>query len=191
MGGRGRGRPRRPDIDDAVLEVALRHLADPGFGRMSIEAIAAEAGVGRPAVYRRWPDKAALATAALEHLRQSEPDRQTGDTRQDLVTQLERIRRFYTQLRGMAMVGALLAEEERHPELLERFREQVIRPRRARLRRILADGQERGEIRAGLDLDVAVSALVGCFYSRYLSGDPFPAGWSRDLVATLWPSLAP
>jgi AcrR family transcriptional regulator len=189
-GERRRGRPRSPEIDRAVLEVALRHLADPGFGRMSLEAIAAEAGVGRAALYRRWADKAALATAALEHLRSSERSPRTGDTRRDLVTQLERVRRFYTQLGGMAMVGALLTEEERHPELLARFRERVVSPRREQLRAILVAGQARGDIRPDLDLDVAVAALVGTFYARYLSGDRFPTGWSETVLETLWPSLA-
>ncbi|HET9770038.1 MAG TPA: TetR/AcrR family transcriptional regulator [Acidimicrobiia bacterium] len=187
---RRRGRPRSPEIDRAVLEVTLRHLADPGFGRMSLEAIAAEAGVGRAALYRRWADKAALATAALEHLRTSERSPRTGDTRRDLVAQLERVRRFYTQLGGMAMVGALLTEEERHPELLARFRERVVAPRREQLRAILLEGQARGDIRPDLDLDVAVAALVGTFYARYLSGDRFPPGWSDTVIETLWPSLA-
>lgn len=173
-----------------MLEVTLRHLADPGFGRMSLEAIAAEAGVGRAALYRRWADKAALATAALEHLRTSERSPRTGDTRRDLVAQLERVRRFYTQLGGMAMVGALLTEEERHPELLARFRERVVAPRREQLRAILLEGQARGDIRPDLDLDVAVAALVGTFYARYLSGDRFPPGWSDTVIETLWPSLA-
>ena len=171
--------------------MTLRHLADPGFGLMSIEAIAAEAGVGRPAVYRRWPDKASLATAAIEHLRVKEPDRRRGDTRADLVAQLERVRRFYTRLDGMAMVGALLVEEHRHPELLGRFRERIIRPRREALRQVLVDGQDRGDVRADLDLDVAVAALVGCFYSRYLAGERFSASWADDVVAALWPAFSP
>ena len=167
----------------------MRHLADPGFGRMSLEAIAAEAGVGRAALYRRWPDKAALATAALEHLRVSEAPMQTGDTRRDLIAQLERVRRFYTQLRGMAMVGALLTEEERHPELLARFRERVVGPRREQLRAVLLEGQARGDIRTDVDLDVAAAALVGSFYARYLAGDRFPPGWSEAVVDTVWPAL--
>jgi AcrR family transcriptional regulator len=173
-----------------VLEVTLRHLADPGFGRMSLEAIAAEAGVGRAALYRRWPDKAALATAALEHLRISERHSRTGDTRRDLVAQLERVRRFYTQLGGMAMVGALLTEEDRHPEVLARFRERVVAPRREQLRAVLVEGQARGDVRPDLDLEVAVAALVGTFYARYLSGERFPSGWSETVIDTLWPSLA-
>lgn len=167
----------------------MRHLADPGFGRMSLEAIAAEAGVGRAALYRRWSDKAALATAAVEHLRISERSPRTGDTRRDLVAQLERVRRFYTQFGGMAMVGALLGEEERHPELLARFRERVVSPRREQLRAVLLEGQARGDIGRDLDLDVAVAALVGTFYARSLSGDHFPAGWSEAVIETLWPAL--
>ncbi len=170
--------------------MALRHLADPGFGRMSLEAIAAEAGVSRPALYRRWPDKAALAIAALEHLRVTEAQHRTGDTRRDLIAFLERIRRFYTQLGGMAMVGALLVEEERHPELLALFRERVVEPRRKQLRAILTEGQARGDVRPDLDLDVVTAALVGSFYARYVGGERFPARWSEKVVDGLWPAVA-
>lgn len=189
-GVRRRGRPRSPDIDRAVLDVTLRHLADPGFGRMSLEAIAAEAGVGRAALYRRWSDKAALATAALEHLRVSESPATTGDTRRDLIAQLERVRRFHTQYRGMAMVGALLSEEDRHPELLARFRQRVVAPRREELRAVLAAGQAQGDVGAAVDLDVAAAALVGTFYARYLAGERFPPRWSERVVDALWPALA-
>lgn len=185
-----RGRPRSPAIDEAVLDVALRQLAGVGFGRMSIDSVAAEAGVGRPALYRRWRTKAELATAALAHLHVREPDRFTGDTRRDLTAQLNRIRRFYTELRGMAMVGALLVEEDRHPELLELFRERVVRPRRAVLRRILSEGVARGDVRPDLDLDAAVALLVGPFYARYLAGDRFPRTWATDVVTLIWPALA-
>lgn len=185
-----RGRPRQEAIDEAVLEATLRQLATKGFARMSIEAVAAEAGVGRPAVYRRWPGKAELATAALAHLGARRPDRLTGDTRRDLAYHLARIRSTYEELRGMTMVGALLVEEERHPELLELFRERVIRPRRAVLREILIAGQARGEVRADLDLDAAVTMLVGSFYARYLAGEPFDRFWAKRVVSTAWPALA-
>ena len=185
-----RGRPRSPGIDEAILEATLRQLGSVGFGRMSIDSVAAEAGVGRPAVYRRWRNKVELATAALAHLNVSTPDRLIGDTRRDLVAQLSRVRNFYGKFRGMAMVGALLVEEERHPELLALFREQVIRPRRAALAEVLRQGQARGEVRGDLDLDTAAALLIGPFYARYLSGERFPRGWAEQVVAMLWPGFA-
>jgi len=140
-------------------------------------------------VYRRWRSKAELATAALAHLAVRVPDRLSGDTRRDLSAQLERIRRHYEELRGMALVGALLVEEERHPELLELFRDRVVRPRRSVLRQVLAHGQAEGDVRLDLDLDAAVTLLVGAFYSRYVAGDPFPRSWARQVVDTVWPAL--
>jgi AcrR family transcriptional regulator len=184
-----RGRPRSPGIDEAILEATIRQLGSVGFGHMTIDSVAAEAGVGRPAVYRRWRNKVELATAALAHMNVSEPDRFTGDTRRDLVAQLARVRNFYAELRGMAMVGALLVEEERHPELLTLFREQVIRPRRAVLAKVLRDGQARGEVRADLDIDTAVALLIGPFYARYLSGERFPRTWAAQVVTMLWPAF--
>jgi AcrR family transcriptional regulator len=185
-----RGRPRSPGIDEAILEATLRQLGSVGFGHMTIDSVAAEAGVGRPAVYRRWRNKVELATAALAHLNISEPDRFTGNTRRDLVAQLSRVRNFYEELRGMAMVGALLVEEERHPELLTLFREQVIRPRRAVLAQVLRDGQARGAVRPDLDLDTAVALLIGPFYARYLGGERFPRTWATQVVDMLWPAFA-
>lgn len=187
---RAKGRPRQAGIDAAVLDATLRQLAAVGYARLTIEGVAAGAGVGRPAVYRRWRNKAELAMAALEHLRVRESAvGSTGDTRRDLAAQLERVRRYFDEMRGMGLIGALLVEEERHPELLEMFRERVLRPRRAELRAVLEAGQARGDIRADLDLDLAVTLLVGSFYSQCVSGGPFPRSWARQVLDALWPAF--
>jgi AcrR family transcriptional regulator len=187
---RSKGRPRQASIDVAVIDATLRQLAAVGYSRLSIESVAAEAGVGRPAVYRRWRNKAELVTTAIEHLRVREAGQSTGDTRRDLEAQLERVRRYFEELGGMALIGTLLVEEERHPELLELFRERVVRPRRAELREVLAAGQARGDVRPDLDLDAAVNLLVGGFYSRCVSGERFPRPWARQMLETLWPAFS-
>lgn len=187
---RGKGRPRQAGIDVAVLDAALRQLSTLGYARLTIESVAAEAGVGRPAVYRRWRNKAELVMAALEDLRVREAtEPSTGDTRRDLTAQLERVRHYFDDLGGMALIGTLLVEEERHPELLEMFRERVVRPRRAELADVLRAGQERGDVRPDLDLDVAVALLVGAFYSRCVTGGRFPRAWARQTLDTLWPAF--
>lgn len=189
-GTKTKGRPRQAGIDVAVLDAALRQLSTLGYARLTIESVAAEAGVGRPAVYRRWRNKAELVMAALEDLRVREAtEPSTGDTRRDLTAQLERIRHYFDDLGGMSLIGTLLVEEERHPELLERFRERVVRPRRAELADVLRAGQDRGEVRADLDVDVAVALLVGAFYSRCVTGGRFPRAWARQTLDTLWPAF--
>jgi hypothetical protein len=71
----------------------------------------------------------------------------------------------------MATLGTVLAEEHETPELLALFRERLVAPRRRELRAVLEAAAERGELRPGANLDVAVNALVGAFVARYLAGE--------------------
>lgn len=67
------GRPRDPEVDERILEATLQQLREQGYARMSLDRVAVAAGVGKPAIYRRWKGKADLATAALRRLQVSEP----------------------------------------------------------------------------------------------------------------------
>lgn len=187
---RAPGRPRDPRVDEAILGAALDALAVDGYAGMSIEGVAAAAGVAKPTVYRRYPSKADLATAALATLAAAEPEPDTGSTRDDLVAALATFQRNHLRPNGPALLGTVLAEEHRTPELLAMFRQRLLRPRRARLRALLARGQDRGEVRADADLDAAVNALVGAVYARHLTGEGVPADWSARTVALVWPGLA-
>ena len=79
-----RGRPRSPEVDAAILDAALRLLAAEGYARMTVDGVAAEAGVSKAAIYLRYRSKADLATAALARLRESGRPEPTGDLRTDL-----------------------------------------------------------------------------------------------------------
>jgi AcrR family transcriptional regulator len=81
------GRPRDPDIDQAVIAVAQRHLADRGYDAMSLAAVAEEAGTTRQALYRRWPGKADLATAAIAAMSEAAARPETDDPFVDLVAE--------------------------------------------------------------------------------------------------------
>jgi AcrR family transcriptional regulator len=157
-------------------------MAYEGYARMSVDAVAAEAGVSKPTLYLRYRSKAALATAALAHLREQRTPRETGDTRADLLAQLRHFRRGVERPFGMAMLGTVLAEEHHTPELVEQFREQVVEPRRRMLRSVLERAQARGEIRPDADLEMAVNALVGSYYASYLAGGKAPRDWPERAV---------
>lgn len=177
-----RGRPRSEAADRAILEAALALMARDGYARMSVDAVAAEAGVSKPTLYLRYPSKAALATAALAHAREVTAPEETGDTRADLVAQLRHFRAGIERPFGMAMLGTVLAEEHHNPELLAQFREHVVEPRRRMLRSVLHRAQERGELAAGADLETAVNALVGSYYATYLAGRAVPRDWAQRAV---------
>ncbi|MBL8174461.1 MAG: TetR/AcrR family transcriptional regulator [Bryobacterales bacterium] len=183
------GRPRDPETEQRILEVALRLLAEEGYSRMSLDGVAAEAGVSKPTIYRRWSSKADLATAALRRIQVAEPHPDTGSTVGDLTASLENFSRSLLRPNGMSLIGTVLAEESHTPELLRLFRERIVTPRRTMLRAILETASRRGEIREGVDLDVPVQMLIGAFYARYLAQSKVPAGFARELVEVVWTGI--
>ena len=153
---------------------------------MSIAGVAEEAGVGRPAIYRRYSDKADLVSAAIAHMRVRVAAPDTGSARQDLIEHLERARRIY----DMSLMGTLLVEQDKHPELLERFRERMMLPQRDQVAAALERGKERGEVRKDLDVGLAVNALMGSFmHHAIVIGRP-KRGWPERVLDTLWPAFA-
>ena len=180
------GRPLDESVDEAILQATVRLLHDQGYARMSIAGVAEEAGVGRPAIYRRYSDKADLVSAAIAHMRVRVPAPDTGSARQDLIEHLERARRIY----DMSLMGTLLVEQDKHPELLERFRERMMLPQRELVAGVLDRGKERGEVRKDLDVELAVEAVMGSFmYHAIVLGRP-KRGWPERVVDTLWPAFA-
>jgi AcrR family transcriptional regulator len=182
-----RGRPPSPGYDEAILEATLRLMARDGYARMSMDAIATEAGVTKAAIYRRFPGKAQLATAALAFLREQRPQHVSDNPRADLIEELRRFRSGIERPNGMAMIGTVLTEESHVPELLAHFRQDVVLPRRARLRRILA----RARLRHGIDVETAINLLVGSYYAAYLAGGRPRRGWERRVADAVLEPEAP
>ena len=177
------GRPRTERLDAAILDAAAAVMGEVGYRGMTLDQVAREAGTTKPSIYLRYPGKEALAVAALERLRlRGGPAADTGSLRGDLVAELERFRVAVLRPHGMAMVGTVLAEEAETPELLARFRDGVVLPRRRRLREVLERGRARGELGAVTDPDLTAGLLVGAVYAQYLAGPSFAAGWSERVV---------
>jgi len=183
------GRPRDKETERRILEVTVRLLAEEGYSRMSIDGVAAAAGVSKPTIYRRWSGKADLATAAICTIRLAEPEISTGSTVGDLTAALQNFSRSLLRPNGMALVGTVLAEEGHTPELLALFRERLVMPRRTIIRGILERARRHRELRPGVDLDAAVSMLVGAFYARYLATSKVPSRFAQSIVETVWPGI--
>ncbi len=155
---------------------------------MTIEAVAATAGVGKPAIYRRHPDKASLTAAVIaRQLPQLEvPDR--GDARAELWLAVQRgfpeDGPSYVRL-----IGGLIAEQDRHPELIEAFRERILLPRRAIVQGLIERGQRRGEIRLELDPEMAMDALAGPFLARVFAGADTGPAWREQAFEIWWQSV--
>lgn len=118
---RGPGRPRVPEVDQRILAAALQLMAQSGYVRMSMEQVSTVAQVTKPTIYRRYPSKMQLALSAVVAYCAQEPPIDSGDTRGDLIAQMENFRRGLDRPNGMAMLGTVLAEEHETPELLASF----------------------------------------------------------------------
>jgi hypothetical protein len=126
--------------------------------------------------------KAALASSALETLRRGTPRHPSGDVRKDLIEELTLFRKGALRANGMSMLGAVLAEQNENPDLLRVFREHVIAPRRENIRRLLRAGLDAGQLRADVDIELAITMLVGSLYASYTAGRPVRKNWPERVV---------
>ena len=179
---RAAGRPRSAEKEAAILRAAVAVLTSHGFTRMTLQQVADEAGVSKSTIHLRWKTKADLVTAALAAMRMTWLEAGSGDTRTDLVAILEDFATTVSRVNGMALIGTCLAEERHTPELLGLLRERTVLPRRELLRDVLEGAVSRGELRAGADLEAAVSALLGSFYADHLAGRGGRRGWAEAAV---------
>ncbi|MCP2338936.1 TetR/AcrR family transcriptional regulator [Actinomadura rupiterrae] len=188
---RSAGRPRSAEKDAAILRSALELLASHGYTRMTLDQVAAAAGVSKSTVFLRWKTKADLLTAALESVRMMDAPPLTGDVRSDLVAILEDFAATVERVRGMALIGTCLVEEAHTPELLTLLRERTVLPRRALLRGVLEQARDAGRVRADMDAEAAVSALLGPFYADYMAGRGGRPGWAETAVDLVLAALSP
>ena len=168
-GKRPPARPRSEESRQSILRSTLKLLTqDGGFPELSIEAIAADANVGKTTVYRWWPTKAALVADAFFASAEEElqfPN--TGSVQKDMSLQMRRLIRIFRSQRGK-VVAALLAGGQSDPELIEAFRDRFLWPRRRQAYQTLQRGIDRGELPADSDLDLILDSLYGPIYMRFL-----------------------
>lgn len=184
----GRGRPRDEDLDARILAVTLSLLAQNGYAGLSMVAVAEDAETTRQAIYRRWPSKADLATAAIAALAEAEPRRVTADPFADLVAELEAFRVGVSRPDGLSMVGTMLIGST-DAELVAAFRRRVVHPRRARLRAVIRRAMDAGLLDADSDVKTAVSTLTGSWYALALAGERPPRNWARRVALHTWAAL--
>ncbi len=182
-----RGRPRSEEADHAILRAATDLFAERGLPGMSIEEVAARAGVGKATVYRRWPTKGALALDAFLALYQGQqPEPDTGSLRGDVLAALRGWVGAVTQTAAGQMLAGLIAAVQHDPELAENWRDRVIAPLRARHFVMLDRAIARGEIPPDTDKDVVLDLLFGAGYHRLLLGhQPLEDAFVRRVVETI------
>jgi AcrR family transcriptional regulator len=166
-----RGRPRSQEADRAILTATVDLLAERGLDGMSIEEVAARAGVGKATIYRRWPSKGLLALDAfVVSFAEQQPLPDTGTLRGDLVAALSAWVRAVTGTSMGRMLTGLIAEAQHDPELRAAWRDRVLEPLRAQHRIMLDRAVARGEIPSSVDQDVVLDLFFGSAQHRLLLG---------------------
>jgi AcrR family transcriptional regulator len=187
---RGRGRPRSEQADQAILDATLRMLGTRGVAGTTIEGVAADAGVGKTTIYRRWPTKTGLILAALSNIVPSGDPPDTGTMAGDMAALAEVQRRRLAGSDLSGIVPRVLAESMSDPELHQDFVDRVVSPFRDMLRLFIERGIDRGELRADLDVEALVDLLHAIPIYKILMSRGDPASLEQVPGAYI-PLLAP
>jgi AcrR family transcriptional regulator len=157
---RAPGRPRSAQVDEAIIEAVLALLAEGStVEALSIEAVAARAGVGKATIYRRWSGKDALIVDAISSLRGPIPAARGDTVRDDLILLLSPGPRLPDE-RMTRIMSCLVPEVRSSPERY-RLYQGLVEPRRQAVREVLQRGVSTGELRADIDIEAALAVLAG------------------------------
>ncbi len=169
-----------------ILKAAVDELAEVGYGGVTIESVAARAGVGKSTIYRHWPDKLALIADAFETFHeQMVPDLSTSPPRESIVVLLGHVAEVVVDSTFSRCIPALIEGAERDPRVRS-FHHRYSAERRQALIELIARGVRDGDFRPGVDPELATAALLGTiFYRRLMTGRPFDPGEAGQLVETV------
>ena len=155
------GRPRDVRADRAILDAALQSFIEDGYKGMSIEGVAARAGVGKTTIYRRWGSKQELIVGAIDSLFEDLHVPDTGDVRADLTSLVEQAHRFITQTKAGDVLPRMVAEVASGTPLGRAYFEKVMGPRLGTILDTLEAAKERGDLRSDLDDHLSLASIIG------------------------------
>ena len=185
------GNRARSRTEQAILQATRELLAEGGVHHLTIEGVAARSGVAKTTIYRRWRSKDELALAVLlDMVEQIVEVPDLGDIRSELITLLDgAVTILGTTLMGRVMQG-LVSDLATDPALGRSFRERIVAYRVSEVRRLVDRGTARGELRAGVDVDLVHELLFGPVYYRLLlSGGRLDDRLAERIVDAVLPTL--
>ena len=176
------GRPRDPALDDAILDAAMALFAEGGYRGVTIEGVAARAGVGKASIYRRYATRAELVVEAIRTRMSLIHDlTDTGDLRADLLALLQPLVDRLRTPDGPVLT-ALMAERFREPELATEFERSVVGRKREHVRRLIHAAIERGELAVDTDVELLAESPGAIVWHHALNNLPFDDGFAARVV---------
>jgi AcrR family transcriptional regulator len=170
-----------------ILEAVLEELGEVGYGALTIEGVAARAGVGKSTIYRHWKGKLALVEDAFRTLKAQALVPDAGTIRERVTAHLEQVAQLIEESTYSACMPALIDAAERDPQVRD-FHCSFSAERRAVLVDVLRDAVDAGELDADTDPELLADALLGpLIVRRLMLYEPFPPKDVRALVAQLLP----
>ena len=178
------GRPRSVDVDRAIFEAALEEYGQHGFEVMSVDAVAARAGVSKATIYRRFESKLELVTAAMYQVAEErKPTPDTGSLAGDLRALVHNLIEMTQHQTFGCNARMMVADGLRNPEL-GKVHEEYVQYRRAGTLTVFERAIARGELRGDVDLQVAADVLTGpVFYRHLVSHMPIDDAYGEQVIA--------
>jgi AcrR family transcriptional regulator len=180
------GRPRDPSRDGVIRAAILRLLADVGYGALTMDAVASEAGVGKATIYRRWRTKQDLVVDTISDLNRAEATpADTGSLEGDLRAMLHAFVAVITGPTGAATLS-LLSTVPHHPALAEAFRSGPIAVWQQAFEQIFRRAEERGEVPSGIVGSVLGETTSALLVQRWLlTGRPVDEAYADEVLDTV------
>lgn len=185
------GRPRSEQVEDAILDAVISLLSQGvNYDLLSMEMIAATAGVGKAAIYRRWANKEALVLATLQRTFHSTPRTAPPgvSVREDLLDLIKQMRKNVTETHEGTAFAVLIQTLASNRDVMYRYQETVIEPRREQYREVLRRGIANGELRPDLDVERATVMLTSTLlfvcklYPMFVVTEEYCVGLVDDLL---------
>jgi AcrR family transcriptional regulator len=177
------GRPREVRLDGAILAATLELVAEVGIHDFRMDDVAERAGVGKAAIYRRYRSKDELVTATVAAMVSEITIPDTGSTREDLLALMREAVEVYGDPIKAGVMPSLVGAMPQRPELARAVRDGFLAQRRAALRAVLDRGVARGDLRADLDVELALDVLGGAlFYRLLITGGPIDGNLAEGVA---------
>lgn len=157
--------PRPRSDDDAILRAALEVIAEQGVAGLTVDTVAARAGIGKATIYRHWGSRARLVHAAMFSTLHEWAEPDTGELRADLAALLRQLVDYLWRPRSARVFTSFVDAAAREPDLRALLRD-TEHEGRARFERALRRGIARGELPADVDVRLVIDLLMAPFVYR-------------------------